>query len=104
MVLRLQNDFTTGLNTLTLNNEEIPYIYPNPFTNHINFEYRLFKAADVNISINNMQGRLIRELIAERRNEGLHQDHFSLSGIASGTYLLQLKADEKVIATKIIKQ
>ncbi|KPL15154.1 MAG: hypothetical protein AMS26_08415 [Bacteroides sp. SM23_62] len=70
--------------------------YPNPFNPETVIEYQLPRAADVEISIFNLQGQKMTTLVQEYRSAGSHKiiwdgtDKYSQQ-VASGVYLYQLK-------------
>ncbi len=73
--------------------------YPNPFNASTFIEFALPDMADVDISIYNIQGQLVRKLVEERKTEGWYQvawqpflNNESNFLFASGVYFYQLKA------------
>ena len=66
--------------------------YPNPFNPITTIEYFLKEAKDIEINIYNISGRKITTLINSFQNAGKHSINFNASGLASGTYLYQIKS------------
>jgi len=78
---------------------------PNPFGRGTTVEYRLPAAADVRLTVFDLAGRRIRSLVSERMPAGPHAmfwDGLSESGrkVGSGTYLIKLSLDGKVVASR----
>jgi polyhydroxybutyrate depolymerase len=81
---------------LSVNTFHLSQNYPNPFNPETVIEYQLPRAADVEISIFNLQGQKIATLVQDYRTAGSHKiiwDGKDKSGqqVASGVYLYQLK-------------
>ena len=75
--------------------------FPNPFLDHINFLFKDYHPSQVNISIYDVNGKLIKEF-----NKGLNQDLLSLNleDIKDSNYLITFKAPGFFYSTKIIKK
>jgi len=93
---RSQQDFIPATNV-----EDIPQIagqfelkacYPNPFNPQTTIEYYLPANTDVKISIFNINGKLIKTLLAETQPSGVHRILFNGSNLSSGIYLISVKA------------
>ncbi|HPG39297.1 MAG TPA: FlgD immunoglobulin-like domain containing protein [bacterium] len=81
--------------------------YPNPFNPVTGIEYELSHDTEVNISIYNITGELIKIIIAGRQNAGSYKIQWdgrdnSGNSVAGGVYLYQLKADDFVQCKKMI--
>ncbi len=87
---------TTGKLKVSLNN------YPNPFSNNTTLSFTLPNPAHVNLSVYNLQGKIISTLIDEDLPEGTHSEKFTPSGLPSGIYLYQLRTNETVITGKMV--
>jgi len=99
---------------VSLHDENIPAImpislYPNPFHQETNMAYSLAKSSQVEISIYNLKGQLVRTLFKGTLNKGEHALTWEGSDdtgrqVGSGLYLLQLKMEgRKAISRKVIK-
>lgn len=66
--------------------------YPNPFNAATRIAFDLPRAADVRLSIFDIQGRLVRELQASSFAAGRHTLTFDGAGLASGLYFYRLTA------------
>ncbi|MFQ5583281.1 MAG: FG-GAP-like repeat-containing protein [Calditrichia bacterium] len=70
--------------------------YPNPFNNETVIQYQLFKKLHVRLTIYNIQGQVIRNLIDESQSAGRHHAYWdgkdlNNRDVASGIYFYQLK-------------
>ena len=75
--------------------------FPNPFLDHIDFLFKDYHPSQVNISIYDVNGKLIKEF-----NKGINQDLLSLNleDIKDSNYLITFKAPGFFYSTKIIKK
>lgn len=69
--------------------------WPNPFNPITTVMYWLPGTADVQLSLYNLQGRLVRTLLDESRPAGSQYVQVDGSGLASGLYLLELRVDNQ---------
>ena len=92
-------------NLLSLNKNIIPQnfginqIYPNPFNPITIIDYVLAQNVDVQISIYNINGRLITTLINEFQIAGYHNITWDASSYSSGIYFLNMFS-EAITETK----
>ncbi len=80
--------------------------YPNPTSNNINIEYSLGAESDVNLSLYNVKGDLVRHTDIGSKTEGIHTFKLDLSNnrLSPGIYVIQLKTDNSIQTNKIIIQ
>jgi|GEM_PF-1846095 len=81
---------------VTLNN------YPNPFNPSTTIEYETVKQGTVNIKVYDILGREISELVDEVKSPGSYKVNFNAAGLASGTYIVLMRAGDKQLARKIV--
>lgn len=74
--------------------------YPNPFSPSTTIEYHLSRPGNVELSVYDMQGRLVRTLVDEPMQTGTHPVRWEADGLASGTYLFRLVVDGKAARTQ----
>ena len=99
-----------GYNPVILNNSsnEIPRntsiksIYPNPFNPSTDIHYSIEKTTNVTISIYDINGRLIVNLVDQIQLEGNHLTKWTPDNLSSGIYLVKLVADNYIMTKKII--
>jgi hypothetical protein len=68
--------------------------YPNPFNPVTTLSYTIDKPCEVNISVFNSQGRLIRLLVQERKSVGRYETVFQARDIPSGVYFCRMQIDK----------
>ena len=80
--------------------------YPNPTSNNINIEYSLGAESDVNLSLYNVKGDLVRHTDIGSKTEGIHTFKLDLSNnrLSPGIYVMQLKTNNSIQTNKIIIQ
>ena len=65
--------------------------YPNPFNPVTTIEYHLPVEAEVRITLYNLAGQVVGELINEVRPAGIHKLHFDATNLASGMYFYRIE-------------
>jgi len=78
------------------------YIFPNPVRKDCNIKYSLSQKTEVNISLYDVTGRLIRKLINENQNIGVYQKAIDVSNLAQGVYFIRLNAENYSAVQKVI--
>ena len=78
--------------------------YPNPFNPVTKIKYDLNQACDVKISIYDLVGREIIQLVNETQNAGSYEIELDANkvGLSSGVYLYRLNAGNYVNTKKLI--
>ncbi len=77
-------------------------MYPNPVENQAVVEFTLAKKADVHIQTMDINGRLVNTQRVEA-SEGVNKVQLEVSGLATGTYIIKVSADQQVLVHKFIK-
>ncbi|MFK7797707.1 MAG: FlgD immunoglobulin-like domain containing protein [Aureispira sp.] len=83
--------------------------YPNPSSELTTIHYYLDKEEEVQLMVYDAQGRVVRQLALERQTQGQHLyqwDGRQQTGqsVPAGIYSIQLRAGEKIVHKKIIRQ
>lgn len=81
--------------------------YPNPFNPSTTIEYQLLQSDRVRITIYDLRGRRVRQLVNDYQNAGHHRiqwDGKDQSGqiVANGTYIYQLQTSEVQQTRKMV--
>jgi flagellar hook assembly protein FlgD len=81
--------------------------YPNPFNPSTTIRYQIPSDANVNLAIYNVQGQLIRSLVAKEQKAGYYNivwDGRSDAGqtVSSGLYLYRVQAGSFVATHKML--
>jgi hypothetical protein len=77
-------------------------IYPNPINKQCNIKYNLPREIKVNISMFDVTGRLIKEIINEKQNVGIYNKTFDMTDLPQGVYFIRLKTEKQSDTKKII--
>ena len=78
--------------------------YPNPFRNESVIKFTLPQRAKVNLSLFDMNGRLVRVLLNESKESGTHAFTFHSGSLTSGLYYYTLKTGELTAVKKLTIQ
>lgn len=78
--------------------------YPNPVSNHFNFDYTLEKNANVNLSICDLNGKVLRVVIDNQEEAGAKQVNVDISDLPAGSYYCILKVNGTATVNKLIKK
>ncbi len=76
--------------------------YPNPFNPSTVINFSLPQSGKVSLSIYNVLGQKVMTLLDETLEAGTYQRSFNAAGLASGTYVYQLRAGNSVITKKML--
>ncbi len=89
---KLATPFTDGAPTLSITPTETELVgsYPNPFNPSTVVRYSLKETSEVRLSVYNLLGRLVAELVSGVQNEGRHEAVFDGGHLPSGVYQVVL--------------
>jgi len=76
--------------------------YPNPFNSSLSIPIEIKQRSNVNITIFDINGRFIKQVISQSMNMGQYQFSWDASRNSSGLYIIQTKIDKKVYKSKAI--
>jgi hypothetical protein len=76
--------------------------YPNPFNPSTTINFAMPEAARVTLTVYDVQGRVVAEVIDGWREAGTHEVLFDGSGLASGVYVYKLKANQFSATAKMV--
>ncbi|MBC8485376.1 MAG: T9SS type A sorting domain-containing protein [Bacteroidetes bacterium] len=98
----------TKIKTNSISNNEIS-CFPNPFISDVNFKLKLINNSTIILSIYDMQGTIIFDLIKKTTKGGSHNitwggNNFNNAPVKSGTYVARLKVNGNYYnSVKLIK-
>lgn len=97
-----ENGILSGIseNTNIASDFELFQNYPNPFNNETLITYSIKRASEVEINIYNTKGEFVKNLVKEKKNEGVFSIIFNSSDLNSGIYYYQLKTDGLIKGTR----
>lgn len=76
--------------------------YPNPFNNITKIGFTAQKAGEIDLSVFDLNGRLIRQLQNGMVEAGHHTLSFNAGDLSAGTYVLRLEAKDVSIEQKMV--
>ena len=77
-------------------------VYPNPFNNETTIQYSLPAASDLTISVFDVNGRLVQDLVHSHRPAGSGQVQWSAEELPSGAYFVSLHSGTQFKTQKVI--
>jgi len=89
----------------TLNMSYSMNVYPNPYREQVNISYTLDNASNVNLSVFDLNGRLVKVLVNAVEGAGEQSHKFSAKemGLAAGAYLVKLNVNGNETTQKIVE-
>lgn len=81
------------------NEEFITRAYPVPATDRLTLEFQFEKSSNVNISIYDVNGRIISRALHENFPSGLSRIDLDVSFLENGIYLYRISNDEDQYST-----
>lgn len=76
--------------------------FPNPFNPRTTISFDLPTDQFVSLTVSDLQGRKVADLLSERLAAGTHQFTWNAAGMASGTYFATLRAGKWSEHTKLV--
>ncbi len=76
---------------------------PNPFRNETRISFGLPETGPVTLSLYDMDGKLIRELVNQTLIKGQHEVEVWTDGLPAGTYFCRLQSHNQVLIQKMIR-
>ena len=80
----------------------IEKVYPNPFNPRTTIDYTLPIDTEINLSLFDLQGRLIHNFVSEIQNAGYYTTIWDGSSYSSGVYLLTMEAGNYMKTQKLM--
>lgn len=108
VIYEYENDSTGGggpqsLGDLPLNfDSPIMNVFPNPVQKEINIQYTLFRETKVNLSIFDVAGRSVRNVISKNQISGTYHKSLSIVNLPQGVYFIKLDTSDDAIVQKVI--
>ena len=79
----------------------ISSVYPNPFNPSTNFQYEIPDFSMVDISIYDLNGRLVEQLVSSYHSPGIYNILWDASNLSSGIYILSMQSNDFINSQKI---
>jgi len=98
------DQITTGGSDIAAIPEEytVSQNYPNPFNPMTSISFSLPEAVQVKLTVFNIQGRVVAELVNGMREAGVHEAIFDASSLASGLYFYRIEAGDFSSVRKMV--
>ena len=94
---------TLGASEVYIPNDfEVSIAYPNPFNPITNIEYGLPKESNVSISVYDVNGKLVEELLNKKQDLGYYKVTWDAREHATGLYFIKLIAGEYQNTQKVM--
>ncbi|NOZ08905.1 MAG: T9SS type A sorting domain-containing protein [FCB group bacterium] len=84
------NGVSAGINTL-INGYTLLGTYPNPFNPSTDISYSIPQNCQVSITVFDMLGKLVEQLVDERQSAGLHRVRWDATDQPSGIYFIKME-------------
>lgn len=94
--------FTGISNKLTPENSSLAQNYPNPFNPETTIGFTLVKDAQVDLTVFNAKGEVVKTLVNNSIQAGYHSVNFNAVGLNSGVYFYKLTAPEGSFMKKML--
>ena len=75
---------------------------PNPASEFIDLEYALAKGGLVSVVLTDMRGNEVMTAFAEIQSAGRHTRRIKTGWLASGTYVVQLRAGDEILTQQAV--
>ncbi len=75
--------------------------YPNPFNATTTIHYSIPWSTDITLALYDIQGRLARELVNEKRSPGYYSLNYNGGSLGTGVYILSLTGENFQKTTKV---
>ena len=79
------------------------HVYPNPYNSYFHLTYTLDEPAVVNIALYSLSGNLVREIVSNRPQSGIHHITYNAGNEATGVYYLRLQFGDKLYVRAMVK-
>jgi hypothetical protein len=87
--------------TLVVSDFKLSQNYPNPFNPSTTINYTVPNSSIVNITVYNIVGQKVAELVNENKSAGQHEISFDGNGLSSGIYLVRMQAENHISMIKM---
>jgi aminopeptidase N len=75
--------------------------YPNPFNPTTNIRFSIAHSGNVNITVYDLLGKKVKQLLNEERSAGNHDISFNASSLASGVYYYSIQSGDFISTKKL---
>ena len=97
-----ENNTTNDDNNVTVNEEEMLNVYPNPVKDYAQININLDNDATVSYVIYDLAGRLITNEDLGTYVKGMHTLNINTNELTTGSYIIRIKAGDKTETSKFL--
>ena len=97
--MKLNSSTTTGVDELSVTNNEKIVLYPNPAQNVVTLAYTLDNDARLSFEVYNMLGQMVSADAPSNFNKGSYTTQINTSEFPNGIYFVTVKDEAKVVQT-----
>jgi hypothetical protein len=103
-VLKMGIGVSTSIESETLLPQELTLAqnYPNPFNPSTQIRFGLPQSGQVNLTLFDVTGRKVTELMNDVKNAGWHELRFDASRLSSGIYFYQIRTAQGTLTKKMM--
>ena len=76
--------------------------YPNPFENETNIPFTLWRAEKVNLTLFDVNGRMVKVLVNASKEAGKHTVSITAGSLSKGIYFYRIQAGDFTDVKKLI--
>ncbi len=100
----LSNSFTVSLTDVAgVQQADGMRIYPDPVYDNLNISYILKETTNLHISICDVTGRQVKEVLNEKQAQGNYIQQVNTNTLSSGVYILNFATDNSAIGRRFVK-
>lgn len=97
-----ENNISTGVK-YNQNEVELLSVYPNPTNNYLRFQYFMKTPENLQITVYDLNGNVVKKVDFGTQSAGLHQDGLPIMDLASGAYILSFDTNIGSTVRKFVK-
>lgn len=98
----LNNPTSIGNNTIEAKDFNLYQNYPNPFNPSTSISFNISKQGFVNLSVYNINGKKVSELINGKMNAGFQSMTFDAANLPSGIYTYKLTSEGQSVSKNMV--
>jgi len=100
--IHVEDSMLVEINPLSNGSFKLFQNYPNPVKNSTTIKYQLQNSSNVNLYIFDLQGKVVKTLVNEYQQEGIHEVQFDASNLQNGIYFYKLETGQYSDIKKLI--
>ena len=102
VILKTTNGGQSGINDNNIAQKSNLINYPNPFSNTTNISYQLPEKSNVNLSVFDITGKVVKTLVNQSQQAGQYNINFDAGNLQSGIYYYRLVTGNRAETGKMI--